>query len=61
MISSPWQTKLAGMRGAAWHKGGCPGRDAKNSLKRLGLLPQWPEKTEKLEKENFRGPEKSQK
>lgn len=51
-----WQTKLAGMRGLAWHKGGCPGREAKNSLKHLGLLLKWPEKIEKIEKED--GPQK---
>lgn len=54
-----WQTKLAGMRGLAWHKGGCPGRVAKNSLKHLGLLLKQPEKMEKLEKEN--GPQKGAK
>lgn len=43
--------KLVGMRELAWHKGACLGRDTK-SLKHLGLLLQWPEKTEKLENEN---------
>lgn len=51
-----WQTRLAGMRGLAWHKGSYPGREAGNSHKHLGLLLKWPEKTEKLEKEN--GPQK---
>lgn len=51
-----WKTKLAGMGGLVWHKGGCPSRETKNSLKHLGLLPKWSEDTEKLEKEN--GPQK---
>lgn len=46
-MPSPWWTVLAGLRGIV-----CPGIAAENSLKCLGLLSQWPEKPEKLEKKN---------